>query len=147
MNIEMTMGYLIDHTLIEALFDQTHENHEQALSLIYFLDQKQLYITFSELIKVMNFCKEYDDETKKEMFRLITEITKVLNIYENEIFKKILGIYVRFNGEFDFSDCINIYYMNYRKFWNFVSFDDRYDKVDKVKRVYNVKNGEIIKKQ
>ena len=36
----MTIGYLIDHTLIEALFDQTHENHEQALSLIYFLDQK-----------------------------------------------------------------------------------------------------------
>lgn len=140
----MTIGYLIDHTLIEALFDQTHDNHEQALSLIHFLDQKQLYITFSELIKVMNFCKEYDDKTKKEMFRLITEITTVLNIYENETFKKILRTYTRFNGEFDFSDCINIYYMNYRKFWNFVSFDDRYDNVDKVKRISDVENWKII---
>ena len=34
----MTIGYLIDHTLIEALFDQTHDNHEQALSLIHFID-------------------------------------------------------------------------------------------------------------
>ena len=143
----MTMGYLIDHTLIEALFDSTHEKHEQALSLIYFLDQKQLYITYIELIKVMDLCKEYDDETKKEMFRLIIEITKVLNVYENETFKKILRIYTRFNGEFDFSDCINIYYMNYRKFWNLVSFDERYDKIDKVKRIYDVENGEIIKKQ
>ena len=50
----------------------------------------------------MNFCKEYDDKTKKEMFRLITEITTVLNIYENETFKKILRTYIRFNGEFDF---------------------------------------------
>ena len=37
--------------------------------------------------------------------------------------------------------------MNYRKFWNFVSFDDRYDNVDKIKRIYNVENGEIIMKQ
>ena len=138
--MEMTIGYLIDHTLIEALFDQTNENHEQALSLIYFLDQKQLYITYIELINVMNFCKEYDDETKKEIFRLITEIAKVLNIYDNETFRKVLRIYIRFNGEFDFSDCINIYYMNYRKFWNFVSFDDRYDNVDKVKRISDVEN-------
>ena len=132
----MTINIMVDHTFFEALLLKDNANHELAVSLITYLDLVQLHITNMEYVRSMDACRNFDEKTKNEYFRLITEIVSVINIYDNKIYQKILEVYIKHGSRFTYSECVNIYYMKYRKITNIVSFNENYDSLENINRIH-----------
>ena len=126
---------LVDSNIFIAYFNESDKNHNEAVKIMGYLEDKEPIITdyiFSEIITVTLLKKKEKQiaiEAGKEILKSKIKIFKV----NKEIFKKSWQLFQDYDLKMSFTDFTNLAFLDLFKINHIATFDKDFKKIKAIK--------------
>lgn len=127
----------LDSSFLIAFFLRTNSNYERASGIFESTIKDETFLishhVLSEIITMVG--RKIDSKASFEVYNFLIYSCKV-HTESSKDYNKAINLFVQYDGDLSFVDCLNLAIMESRNISKIASFDDNFDMVKDIERIH-----------